>query len=215
MQTDNKLKFATLALLIGSMLLLNSCSSPVQLTASWNDNHVQPVRLSKILVMAIGKDLWKRKLGEDKIKAELQKHGFTALTSLDEFSPDFAKMSDSVRMRQILLEKQFDGVLTVRVLNINERERWVPDNLYYYGPMGFYHGFYSYYYRVWSYYNEPGYIVKDVEVLLESNLYKTDKGELLWTGQSTSFNRNPTSEMARQYAKNIVDDIIAKKVIRP
>jgi hypothetical protein len=215
MQNDNKATFAALSLLlIFSMQLLSSCGPSVQLTASWSDSNVQFARFSKILVMAIGKDLEKRKLGEDKLKTELHKHGLVAVTSLDEFGPDFAKMNDSLRMRRILLDKQFDGVLTVRVLNVNEHGRWVPGS-YYYGPVGFYRGFYGYYYRVWGYYGEPGYVTTDVEVLLESNLYKVDTGELLWSGQSKAFSRNPTPEMASRYAKNIVNDMIVKRVIIP
>ena len=119
-----------------------------------------------------------------------------------------------MKIRRLLLDKQFDGVLTVRVLNVNEHDRWVPGSLYY-GPIGFYRGFYGYYYRTWAYYDEPGYMVTDVEVLLESNLYKVDTGELLWSGQSKAFSRNPTPEMASRYAKNIVNDMITKRVFIP
>ncbi|MDR3714209.1 MAG: hypothetical protein P4L51_15435 [Puia sp.] len=201
-------------LLISFLQLFNSCSPSVRLTASWSDREVQPVRFSKILVISIGKDLEKRKLGEDNIKAELQKHNLAAATSLDEFGPDFAKMNDSVRMRRILLDRQFDGVLTVRVLNVNEYDRWMPGNMYY-GPIGFYNGFYAYYFRVWGYYNQPGYMTTDVEVLLESNFYNLATGGLLWSGQSKAFSRNPTPQMASLYAKNIVNDMIAKQVIIP
>ncbi|GAA3928949.1 hypothetical protein GO495_06450 [Chitinophaga oryziterrae] len=215
MKKNNKVAFAMLSLLLMiSLHLFNSCGPSVHLTSSWNDKNVQPVRFSKILVMAIGKDLEKRKLGEDNIKAELQKNGFTAATSLDEFGPDFAKINDSLKMRGQLQDKHFDGVITVRVLNVDEHDRWQPGNLYY-GPVGFYRGFYGYYYRVWGYYAEPGYMVTDVEVLLESNLYKVDTGELLWSGQSKAFSRNPTEGMARDYAKNIVNDMMVRRVIIP
>ena len=213
MKNGHSLSFTVLSLVLTFVLpLLISCGPSVQLTGSWSDRSIQPVRFTKVMVMAIGNDLEKRRLGENGIKAELQKRGFTAVTSLDEFGPDFAKMKDSVQMRRILRDKQFDGALTIRVLNVNERDRWVPGG-YYYGPVGFYHGFYGYYYRVWGYYDEPGYVIRDVEVLLESNLYRVDSGELLWSGQSKAFSRDPTPQMATRYAKNIVNDMIAKGVI--
>ncbi|HTR31550.1 MAG TPA: hypothetical protein VMH27_19895 [Puia sp.] len=213
MKNGHKLSWSVLPLLsIFALPLLISCGPSVRLTASWSDRSIQPVRFTKVLVMAIGNDLEKRRLGEDGIKAELQRHGIAAVTSLDEFGPDFAKMNDSVRMRRILRDKQFDGAVTIRVLNVNEHDRWVPGG-YFYGPVGFYRGFYGYYYHVWGYYDEPGYVVKDVEVLLESNLYLVDTGELLWSGQSKAFSRNPTPQMASRYAKNIVNDMIAKGVI--
>lgn len=154
MKNYSKVRFIILSLLLTQ--LFSSCGPSVQLTASWNNRDVQPAPFSKILVMAIGKDLEKRRTGEDNIKLELNKHGQTAATSLDEFGPDFAKMNDSAGMRRMLQDKQFDGVLTVRVLNVNEHDRWIPGNVYY-GPLGFYRGFYGYYFRVWGYYRQPGY----------------------------------------------------------
>ncbi|WP_037361254.1 hypothetical protein [Asinibacterium sp. OR53] len=212
MQNNFKTMHNALLLLTCCLSLFISCSPSIRMTASWSDNNVQPVRFSKILVVAIGKDLEKRRLGEDHIKAELQKRGIFAATSLDEFGPGLASQIDSGKMRQTILDKQFDGIITVRVLNINEHDRWVPGHIYY-GPVGFYRGFYGYYTRVWGYYGDPGYTVTDVEVLLESNLFKAATGELLWSGQSKSFTRDPTSEMATRYAKNIVEDMIRKGVI--
>src|SRR5579872_4725187 len=149
----NKLKMARAILLLLPffLVMLPSCGPSVRLTASWSDPHVQPVRFSKILVLAFGKDLEKRKLGEDYIKSELQRQGIAAGTSLDVFGPEFAGQYDSTKMRRALLDGQFDGAVTIRVLNIHERDRWVPGGVYY-GPIGYYRGFYGYYHRVWGYY---------------------------------------------------------------
>ena len=69
MKNYNKATFAILSLLsILSMQLFNSCGPSVQLTSSWNNNSVQSAPFSRILVMAIGKDLEKRRMGEDNIK---------------------------------------------------------------------------------------------------------------------------------------------------
>lgn len=211
----NKVNLAALTLI--ALVLtpaLNSCGPSVRLTASWRDPAIKPLQSAKILVLAIGNDLQKRKLAEDHLKSELQLHLFSAITSLDEFGPDFARAKDTLKMRGLLQDKQFDGVLTVRVLRIDERDRWAPGGLYY-GPDGMYRGFYGYYDRVWGYYGPPGHIVTDVQVLLESNLYRVTTGELLWSGQSKAFSRDPTPEMASRYAANIVNDMIKKHVILP
>lgn len=194
------------------LALTNACTAPVRLTASWSDNSVQPVRFSKIAVLSIGKNLASRRLAEDNIKAELLKHGFNAVAGIDEFGPEFSRTDDSLGMRRELNERHFDGALTVRVVRVDEYERWVPGTVYY-GPIGFYRGFYGYYYRTWGYYAQPGYRVTDVEVLLESNLYRVQTGELLWSGQSKAFSREPTPGMAAQYAKNIVGSLIRRNVI--
>jgi hypothetical protein len=196
---------------LGAVFLLASCEPSVILTASWSNTNVQPASFSRLLVVAFGQDLGKRKLGEDYVKAELHRHGLTAVTSLDEFGPDFAR-TDSASMQQLLLDRRFDGVITIRVLNVNEHDRWVPGDVYY-GPVAFYRSFYGYYYRVWGYYHTPGYTVTDVEVLLESNFYRTSNGELLWSGQSKAFDRDPSGVTAATYARNIVKDMIRKGVL--
>ncbi len=198
-------------LLLPLLLLLYSCH-PVRLTASWNDRNVPPATFKKILVLSIGNDLAKRRLAEDYIKAALIKHGLNAEGSIETFGPGFTKDQDSLKIRRVLLDNQFDGVLTVRKLDVNEHDRWMPGAVYY-GPVGFYRGFYGYYYRTWGYYAEPGYMVTEVEVLLESNLYQVQSGRLLWSGQSKALSRNPTPDMAARYARNVVEDIIGKGVI--
>lgn len=198
--------------LLSALLLFSACEPSVKLTASWTDNQAFRSKFSKILVMSIGKDLAKRKLGEDAVCKELRGYGYNAATSLDEMGPDFAERTDSAGMQRALLDKGFDGVVTIRVLSVTEHDRWVPGGAYY-GPVGFYRGFYGYYYRVWGYYSDPGYTIFDVQVLLESNLYETLTGRLLWSGQSKAFSRDPTRAMAARYARNIVGDMMEKKVL--
>jgi len=203
---------AGLMVMLPAMLIFSACGPSVKLTASWTDTQATPPKFTHILVMAIGKDLAKRKIGEDAIRKELHAYGYNASTSLDELGPGFAARTDSAAMQRILLDKAFDGVVTVRVLDVNERGRWVPGGVYY-GPDGFYRGFYGYYHRVWGYYTAPAYEAFDVEVLLESNLYEVLTSRLLWSGQSKSLTQDPTPAIAARYARNIVEDMIDHQVL--
>jgi len=168
-----------------------SCGSPVQLTDSWSSAGTNPVGFSKILVVSFARDAARQKLGEDHIKAELQQHGITALTSLEVFNPSFTDI-DSATMVHRLLEKHFDGMITLRVLKVDEEDTWE------YGSILF---------------PKPDRTIEHVNVLLRSDLYQVDNGKLLWWGRSTSFTRDPTDDMATRYAKNIVRDMIRKKVL--
>jgi len=201
-----------IACIVLCTMLFSSCEPTVKLSASWINKYALPQRYSKVLVMAFGNDIAKRKLGEDHLKSELARRGFTAVTSLGEFGPEFAK-NDSTRVRNILLQRQFDAVVTLRVVNIDQHDRWVPKTIYY-GPTGFYRGFYGYYYHVWDYYGE-GYVINDVEVLLESNLYNLSDGMLRWAGQSRSFTMNPTDIMAARYARDVVQDMMRTGMLLP
>lgn len=196
--------------LLAATLLLGACEPSVRLTASWADPQAQAPAFSRILVMALGKDMEKRKLGEGAVRDELRGYGYEASTSIDALGPGFASREDTATMKKMLTEKGYDGIITIRVLDVHEYDRWVPgDN--YYGPIGYYQSFYGYYSRVWAY--NPGLRATDVEVLLESNLYDVLRSRLLWSGQSKAFTRNPTPKMAARYARNIVDDLIDRHLL--
>lgn len=210
----NSISPIILAITLFLLVATAGCGPSVRLTASWYDANEPPARSSKILVLAIGKDLHKRQLAEEAIRDELRKYGFVASSSIEDFGPSFGQNGDSIGMRSAVLDRGFDAALTVRVVSVDERDRWVPGTMHY-GPLGYYRGFYGYYYRVWGYYADPGYRVTDVTVLLESNYYRIATGTLLWSGQSEAFTRNPTPEMAARYAKNVVEDLLRKKVIQP
>lgn len=201
-------------LLMAGAITIQSCTPGIQLTASWHDKKVIPQKFSKILVLSIGKSLDKRKLGEDKLKAQLQEQGFSAESGLDVFTPDFAKGFDSLKMQQALIDKGFDAVLTIRVLSIEENNRWVPALGTYSSPAYIYNGFYRYY-NVYGLYPGSAYMTTDVKVLLESNLYNVKSGSLLWSGQSLAFSRDPTPQMAERYAKNVVASLLKTQVIVP
>lgn len=68
--------------ILSATLKFTACGPSVKLTASWTDTQAPQVKLTKILAMAIGKDLAKRKLGEDAAGKELRGYGYNAATSL-------------------------------------------------------------------------------------------------------------------------------------
>lgn len=187
-----------------------ACGPRLQMTATWKDENAQPANFNQVLVLAIVKDLQVRQMAEDAIATELRNRGVNAVTSLAQFSPEFNSISDSARIREMLLEKNIDAVLTARVLNIDERDRWMPGGAFP-APFGLYRGFYSYY--NFHAFGNQGFVTTDVEVLLESNFYNLRSNDLVWTGQSTAFTRDPSPELARRYAKNVVDDIFTRNVI--
>jgi len=204
------IRWRLLQAILPAAVLLSACEPSVKLTASWTEQQFQAPHFTYILVMALGKDMAKRKLGEDAVRKELQGYGFQAATSLDELGPTFAVRNDTAEMKKMLLAKGFDGVITIRALEVHEYDRWVPgDN--YYGPIGYYTSFYGYYSRVWAY--NPGLRATDVQVLLESNLYDVRESHLLWSAQSRAFTRDPTPRMAAHYARNIVDNLIDKHML--
>lgn len=172
------------------MLFLYSCS-PVQLTSAWSDKNAQPAGFSRILVVSFTKDSAKRKLGEDHIKAEMERHRLAAFTSLDVFGPGFAT-ADSVTRRRLLLQNKFDGLVTFRIIDVQEDYQWQLNSLLTQSPVR---------------------TVIEQDVQMGSELYRVKDNKLIWWGRSISSSTDPTEEMAEKYARNIVKDMIKKKVL--
>ncbi len=177
--------------LLFSCMLFFLCCSPVQLTSAWSDRNTEPVRFDRILVVSFGRDLAKRKLGEDHIKAEMERHSQVAFTSLDVFGPGFVS-ADSLSRRQLLLEKGFDGLVTFRITSVDDDYAWQLNS-------------------------KPAlhltHTVDEQVVYMISELYRVKDDKMIWRGQSNSSSTEPTEYMAARYARNIVRDMIGKRVL--
>jgi hypothetical protein len=53
-----------------------------------------------------------------------------------------------------------------------------------------------------------------VEVLIESNLYDVATTNLLWLGQSKSLTGDPSPELFKAFARNVVNDIKANNLLQ-
>ncbi|MFI5218961.1 MAG: hypothetical protein ACHQNT_05675 [Bacteroidia bacterium] len=212
-------KYYLIALL---SFLIISCAPQVELTTSWSNKTAKVKSTPNIMAMALGKDLANRQSAESYLVAYLKNAGYNAIGSLDIFKPEIQKY-DSLTMVSLLKQNSIDLLLTNAVVNVSEKQRYVPGSTYstpvgtyayptYPYNYGGYYGYYGnrsdYYYRtVYETQTTPGYTVTDVEVLIESNLYDVANSELLWVGQSKSYTKEPTPELFDAFAKVVVSDL--------
>jgi hypothetical protein len=218
-------KFSLLAFFV---FLIISCSPPIDLTTSWTNRQATVKKSPKIMIMAFGKNLANRQATENEIVSELKTLGYNAVAALDIMNPTIQHY-DSLTLVNLLRENKFDMLLTNAVVDVKETERYIPgttENV----PVGsypvasypaYYGGFYNYYdYRMTHYqtvyetHTTPGSTVVDVEVLIESNLYDVATTQLLWLGQSKSLTADPSPELFRAFAKNVVTDMVANHVLQ-
>jgi hypothetical protein len=177
-------------LLIAWTFSLSSCS-PVVLTSAWNDPNVQPAGFSRILVVSFANDTSKRRFGENHIKAALGRYRLVAFTSLEVFGPGFTT-TDSAKRQELLLANKFDGLITFRVLGVHEEYQLQLSSLFS---------------------GSPNRNVVEQDVQMGSEFYRVKDDKVMWWGRSVSSSTDPTEQMAKQYARNIVRDMIKKRVL--
>jgi hypothetical protein len=216
-------------LIIGA-LFLNSCAPPIMLNSSWTNKTAKPKASPLIMVMTIGKDLASRQAVENYMVTDLKKLGHNAISALDVFKPG-ASALDSATMVSMLRQNKVDMLLTNAVVNITEKERYVPGTTtqvpvgtyatpynpynnaynvnggYNVGQYNNYYNYYNNYQTVYETQTTPGYTVTDVEVLIESNLYDVATPELIWYGQSKSYTKEPSIELFKEFSKLVIGDI--------
>jgi hypothetical protein len=166
------------AALLG-MALGAGCSS-TEMKDTWTDPSAQGARLSRVVVIAMTPDEGVRRLAEDEfvrqIKGAQVVPSYKALEGVD--------LRDRQAVANQLRARGFDGVLVMRLAGISEQVQ----------PVAF-DDYYDYAYRT-----EFGPEVESQTIVrVQSNLYSLDRGKLIWSGTSKTF--DPSS------AKDVVDDV--------
>jgi hypothetical protein len=169
---------AAVALLVGCATL--GCAS-TRIVETWTSPGLSASDLSFQHVVAIAAvpDEVKQRMVEDVLVASATRTKVTAAYTV----VNQQDRADPERLRAALDQHGFDGAITVRLVDIEDKESYVPGSSRAYGG-----GYYGYYGRVGAVAYEPGYYRTDTYVKVETSLYDVAAGELLWVGISETLN---------------------------
>jgi hypothetical protein len=76
-----------------------------------------------------------------------------------------------------------------------------------------YQDFWGYHSAIYQHINQPEYYAADMYYYWESNLYDMPAQNLLYSVQTTSADYRTVSDLAQQYGKIIVRDMLRKKLL--
>jgi hypothetical protein len=162
--------------------LLVSCGSSTRLNTSWRDPSVtiEEGSLNKILFICLLKDEATRRAAEDELARLSKSQGIESYRYL---GPDIEGIN-APGMNDKMIADGFDGVVIMRLLDLTKEQTYVPGSTYpayYASPYGFYgHAAPMYY--------DPGYVRTDITYTVETNIYSTKMGKLVWTGTTSTVN---------------------------
>ncbi|MBW6497875.1 MAG: hypothetical protein K0B09_05785 [Bacteroidales bacterium] len=193
-------------LLFFTLFAFVSCGTQTKIVSSWKDPNtaIDPDRLSKVMVAVLAPDETIRRRAEDKM-ATLHPAFFQSYQIFE--SPDEAK--DENRAKVILRDADFDGVIILKLVKIEEKETYMPGNMRrtaYWNQHGI---FFTKYYT-------PGYYLRDQDYFLSTNVFSLTHDKLLWSGITSTLNpatiegtiEEVINEVARQMKK---DGFIARR----
>jgi predicted GNAT family acetyltransferase len=162
-----------------------SCATKTELSGVWKSDSPAIRPMNQMLVIGVAENDIKRRGFEDGFAAALEEQGVNAVASY-RILPNPERLSKE-SIQQAIRGRGIQGVLVTQLVQIDEREKYVPPRTYvspnYYGR-----GLYGYYGRSYEVVHEPGYTVHTTIVRLETHLYDAASAELVWAAHSGTIN---------------------------
>jgi len=211
-----KLKWA---LAVCGITMIAGCgASSTSLVQVWTDPSISGGGIDKILIIGMAKTETQRRVFENEMSALFQQQGLKAVSSFT-LLPELPGANDSGHesVRATIVAKGFDTVLVTSLLDITKETTYVPGSTQvvhnYWGHPHDYR-FYSYYDRSYTVVHDPGYIVEDTIVSLETNIYDVASEALIWAAVSETFNPASTEDAVRTFGAAVLKDLVKNKLLK-
>jgi hypothetical protein len=200
-------------LLFAGLILLISCNS-TQVTSSWKDKATTK-QYKKIMVLGIIKEKNRtlREQLENEIVSDLKAQGYEASSALQEYGPKAFNRLKEDEIADQLKNSGYDAVLTTVLLDKTKDQHYTPGNVSYQPAGNYYNRFGRYYGTIYDKVYTPGYYTTSTNFFLESNLYDTNTGDLVYSVQSKAFDPESPSALSNDYAKTIIRDMKKNSVL--
>jgi hypothetical protein len=195
------MKFIITSLLF--VIILFSCSPTSQFTNIYIDDAFKGIQIKKALVVGMAKEEWKRRVYENEFRQDLMKHNVEVLTAWQEL-PKGETISKET-FYKYFSDKNIDAVFVVMAagsITESTMSRGSSANVY--------AGFYGFYISSASYYYSPITTSEETTVYMQTNIYETTEGILIWSAKSQSFEPQSTGDVIKTVSYNVVNKLAAE-----
>lgn len=200
-----KAKVLLPALIFMLTLVLSGCAGGNKMVGSWKDaSYTGPVK-GRVLVVGVARNDTHRRIFEDSLVANLKTEGVDGVAGYT-FDDDGVEPTKAAIMA-VVKESGASTVLVTHVIGPDEKNLYFPAIGGTFVDRGYYGGLHSYYPRVYSYVYMPAQNVSTEIVILETGLYDTGSGQLIWIGRSEAVNPEMTKKYYTGLTKLFVRDL--------
>lgn len=182
------------------ILIIFSCSPSSQFTNLYVDDAYKGMQFKKVLVVGMAKEEWKRKVYENEFRSQLIKHNVEVLTAWQEL-PKGETISKET-FYKYFSDKNIDAVFVVMAAG-SKTETTLSKG----GSANVYVGFYGFYVSSASYYYSPVTTSEESVVYMQTNIYETTDGTLIWSVKSQSFEPQNTGDVIKTVSYNVVSKL--------
>jgi hypothetical protein len=181
---------------------LAAACAATRLTSVWQEADWSGAPLGSLVVVGLSPDPGARRVYEEALAGALVAAGVRAIESSDVL-PDLERIESSTIGRWVA-EQGIDGVLVTHLSRVEKEARYVPP------PYDT--DFYGYTRWAWPVLAQPGYVVEDTIVHLETNLYDAS-GRLVWSAASETFNPGSRDQLTRELVPILVQELRARGLL--
>jgi len=186
------------ALLSAPLLLSAACFHSTQLAATWHEPQAMPLNFRHGVAIFVTRDEALRRSVEDRL-----------VSQFPNMTPSYRVMPviDSTTPRQdavaYMKEAGFDGAIIMRVVDVSVETTYVPGSYWYGRP----YGFAGYWGDAWASPYDPGYIVADRVVTIETQIYNLSKDQLLFAARSETTNPKSAKALTNSVIRHIREQL--------
>lgn len=192
---------------VSMYMLLASCSSSTQLQNMWANESYQKEGSKKILVFGMAGKEWKKKVYENEFGTVLKKYNVDAVIA-------WQVLPKGEQLTVETFEKYFKDQNIDAVLVTRETGESTEETLYGGGTSFVAMGFNGFYISTSPIYRVPGYLSEEKIIYMDTKLFETKHGKLIWSATSQSYEPKSTSEIIKNVSKIVVDELYQEGFIK-
>jgi hypothetical protein len=193
-----------------SLMFAVSCSTTTLKTV-WKDDNYQGGKLKEVLIIGVAINQTMRRLFEDEFASQLKDHRLEAIASYTIIPSE--GMLDKSTVDSKVKTLGVDTVLVTSLVEKTKERVSAPPSAHYRSGSRYRSDWYNYYsnsYRT-SHYVDNYYEYEVVN--LETNIYDTKTGKLIWSGLSETYVQGKGEEDIKSFIKVIMKSLSDSQLI--
>ncbi len=196
------------------LAMIISCQ-PTRITQSWTAKNTAPKKFKKILVLAVlpsnETDLQVKM--ENNIADEMHQLGYLAIAANKMFPAGTFVRGDTMRARNAISGRGFDGLMTIVMLDKKKEKYFVPGRITDMGYFNNYNRFDDYFNRIGERIYAPGYYGEETKYFWENNFYDLGAKQMIYSAHTRSFDITSKKQLAGSYASLIARHLVEKNIL--
>jgi hypothetical protein len=190
-----------------TIAIISSCSSSTQLQNMWKNESYQKEGFKKILVFGMAGKEWKKKVYENECGTGLKKYNVETVIA-------WQVLPKGEQLTIETFEKYFKDQNIDAVLVTMETGESTKETMYSGGTSYVAMGFNGFYISTSPIYQVPGYLSEEKIVYMDTKLFETKEGKLVWSATSESYEPKSTSDVIKLTSLIVVDELYQEGFIK-